>query len=204
MLARSFPVQPGAAADLPLDAFVQFFSPQGQFSKLVSGDLAGYIDTTGPAWQLKGNAGEVGLTDGTLRALQAASLVTRTFFASDPNTAHLSYQIEPVALSGATSVKLSIDGQTLSYDGKSAIPVTFDWPGQGGAAIEFATGQSNAPVTRAWPGLWAVFRLMDVAAVKAGASPAIGEGSLTQGGRAVQFPRPHVCRRQSPSWSIPS
>nr|WP_232328609.1 type VI secretion system membrane subunit TssM [Sphingomonas horti] len=187
LLSRAFPIQPAATADLPLDVFTRFFAPGGQFATFVNKELAGYIDTTTPDWQARSNAGEVGLTEANVRALQAANLVTRTFFGSDPNAPRLSYQIEPVALTGATSVTLKIDGQTLSYDGKSAIPVVFDWPGAGGASVEFAVAGSTAPQTRAWPGPWAAFRLMKVAAIKAGASPAIGEGSLTQAGARLNF-----------------
>ncbi|MET0307433.1 MAG: type VI secretion system membrane subunit TssM [Sphingomonas sp.] len=186
LLSRAFPVQPAAVADLPLDVFARFFSPQGQFAKFVTQELAGYLDTTTPEWTAKSNAAEIGLTEANVRALQAANFVTRTFFTSDPNAARLSYQVEPVALSGATSVTLKIDGQSLSFDGKSPIPVTFDWPGAGAASVEFATGGA-APQVRSWPGQWAAFRMMKAAAIKAGASPAIGEGSLTQAGARFDF-----------------
>ncbi|WBH16689.1 type VI secretion system membrane subunit TssM [Sphingomonas radiodurans] len=186
-LSRAFPIAPAATADLPVETFTRFFSPQGQFASFVSKELAGYVDTVGPQWQAKENAGEIGLTESNVRALQAANLVTRTFFAADPNGARLSYQIEPIALSGATSVTLQVDGQKLSYDGKSPIPATFEWPGAGGASIEFAGAGGSVPITRAWTGPWAVFRLMKVSAIKAGASPAIGEGSLTQAGARFDF-----------------
>jgi type VI secretion system protein ImpL len=182
LLSKAFPIQPAATADLPLDVFGKFFAPQGAFAKFVGQEMGAYIDTATPEWQLKPNASEVGLTEANLRALQAANLVTRTFFAADPNAPRLSYQIEPVALTGATAVTLKIDGQTLSYDGKSAIPVTFDWPGAGGASVQFAGTEA-----RDWPGPWAVFRMMKVAALKPGASAAIGEGSLTQATARFNF-----------------
>jgi type VI secretion system protein ImpL len=186
ILGHAFPTQPAATADLSKEDFVRFFSPNGQFAKFVQQEVASYIDTTGPEWKAKDNAGEIGLTTANVRALQAAGLVTRTFFASDPNAARLSYQIEPVALSGATSVTLQVDGQTLTYDGKSSVPATFDWPGGGGASVKFALA-AGVPVERTWPGTWAVFRMLKVAAIKAGASPAIGEGSLTQAGARFDF-----------------
>jgi type VI secretion system protein ImpL len=187
LLSRAFPVQPAATADMPIEVFTQFFSPQGQFSTFTNKEVAGYVDTSTPVWTTKANASEVGLTEANVRALQAANSVTRTFFVTDPSSPRLSYQIEPISLSGATTVTLTIDGQTLSFDGKSPIPVTFDWPGSGDAAIEFAVADSTAPQTRAWPGPWAAFRMMKVAAIRAGASPAIGEGSLTQGGARFNF-----------------
>lgn len=190
ILSRAFPIQPAATADLTLPDFVRFFAPQGQFAKFVQQEVAGYIDTTQPEWKARENAGEVGLTTSNVRALQAASLITRTFFASDPSSARLSYQIEPIALSGAASVTLQVDGQTLTYDGKASVPATFDWPGAGGASVKFAPvagATPAAPATRDWPGAWAVFRMLKVAAIKAGASPAIGEGSLTQAGARFDF-----------------
>lgn len=138
-------------------------------------------------WQPKPNAGEVGLTAASVRALQAADQITHTFFASDPNSARLTYQIEPVALSGAATVSLDVDGQSLSYDGKSPIPATFNWPGSGGAAVKFTAAAGGAPQTRTWPGSWAIFRLAKVAAIHAGASPVIGEGSLIQGSARFDF-----------------
>jgi type VI secretion system protein ImpL len=166
--------------------FARFFSPQGLFTGFVDKELNGYLDKTPPTWTPKENAGEIGLTASTVRAMQAADSVTRTFFASDPNSPRLSYQIEPVALTGADSVTLTVDGQTLRYDGKSAVPATFDWPGSGGSGVAFAL-PGGAPATRTWNGPWAVFRMMKVAAIKGGASPAIGEGSLTQGGARFDF-----------------
>ncbi|SFF95056.1 type VI secretion system protein ImpL [Novosphingobium sp. CF614] len=186
VLAKSYPVMPGSSADLPLADFARFFSPQGQFASFVNTDLAGYLDKTPPTWTLKENAGEIGLTASTVRAVQAADTVTHTFFASDPANPHMSYQIEPVALSGADAVTVQVDGQSLRYDGKSPIPSTFDWPGSGGASVTFATGGA-APSQRTWNGPWAVFRMMKVAAIKSGASSAIGEGSLTQGGARFDF-----------------
>ncbi|WP_156437652.1 MULTISPECIES: type VI secretion system membrane subunit TssM [unclassified Sphingomonas] len=186
-LTRAFPVQPAATAELSIPDFQRFFAPQGQFAKFVGEQLAGYIDTTAPEWRALDNAGEVGLTEANVRALQAANSVTRTFFASDPNAARLAYQIEPVALAGASAVKLTIDGQTLNFDGKVPVPVTFDWPGTGDAAVEFTVADSGAPQVRSWPGQWAVFRMMKAAAIKPGASPVIGEGSLTQAGARFNF-----------------
>jgi type VI secretion system protein ImpL len=185
-LARAYPVMPGSNVDLAVADFARFFSPQGLFANFVNTELGGYLDKTLPSWTPKANAGEIGLTDGTVRAMQAADTVTHTFFASDPANPRLSYQIEPVALAGADSVTLQVDGQTLRYDGKSAIPSTFDWPGAGGSSVSFATA-GGAPAQRTWNGPWAVFRMMKVAAIKGGASPAIGEGSLTQGGARFDF-----------------
>ena len=187
-LVRAYPVQPGAAADLSVADFTVFFSPQGRFAKFVADEVGSYIERAGPVWQPKSNAGDVGLTEASVRALQAADSITHTFFASDPNAARLTYQIEPVALTGAASVSLEVDGQTLNYDGKSPIPSTFNWPGAGGAAVKFTAATAGAaPQTRTWPGAWSIFRLAKVAAIHTGASPVIGEGSLIQGGARFDF-----------------
>jgi len=186
VLARSYPVAPGSATDLALADFARFFSPQGLFTSFVNTELAGYVDKTPPTWSARENAGEIGLTEATVRAMQAANTVTQTFFATDPSSPRLSYQIEPVALSGAQSVTVVVDGQSLTYDGKAAIPSTFDWPGAGGASVSFAT-EGGAPAQRNWNGPWAVFRMMKVAAIKPGPSPVIGEGSLTQAGARFDF-----------------
>ena len=186
-LMRAFPVQPGTATDLAIADFTVFFSPQGRFAKFVTDEVGGYIDRAGPFWAAKPNAADVGLTEANVRALQAADTITHTFFASDPNAARLSYQIEPVALSGAGSVTLEIDGQSMTFDGKSPIPSTFNWPGSGGAAVKFAPPGGGAAQGRTWPGSWAIFRLAKVAAIRPGASSVIGEGSLTQGGARFDF-----------------
>jgi len=187
VVAHSFPVQPAAALEITLADFTRFFAPQGAFAKFVGQELGGYIDTSTPEWAAKSNAAEIGLTAANVHALQAANQVTRTFFASDPATPRLVYQVEPVALTGAKTVSLRIDGQTLNYDGKAAVPATFDWPGSGTAAVQFAVEGSSAPEVRTWPGQWAVFRMMKTAAVKAGSTPATGDGSLTQGGARFDF-----------------
>ena len=187
LLAKSFPVQPAATAEVTVGDFARFFGPQGAFAKFVSTELQGYVDTNKPEWELLPNAAEIGLTPANLRSLQAAQGVTRAFFAADPTTPRLVYQIEPVALAGAKSVKLTVDGQSLSFDGKAAVPATFDWPGAGGATIEFAVEGSTAPEVRTWQGTWAAFRMMKAAAVKAAGSPITGTGSLTQGPARFDF-----------------
>jgi len=187
VVMRSFPIQPAAMQDLAIDDLARFFAPRGAFAGFVSKELGGYIDTTTPVWAAKENAGEIGLTVADVRALQAANAVTRIFYATDPEAPRLTYQIEPVALSGAKSVLVKIDGQALSYDGKAAVPATFDWPGGGEASITFGLEGSGAPEVRTWPGPWAAFRMMRAAAIKSSGSPAIGTGSLTQGGARFDF-----------------
>ena len=177
-LGRAFPFQTAAATDIAIPDFVKFFGPQGAFANFVSQDLAGYVDTSKPEWVALPNAAEIGITPATVVAFQAAQNVTRAFFAADPATPRLSYQIEPVALAGAKAVTLVVDGQTLHYDGKTAIPATFDWPGPGGASLTF----DGAGDPRTFPGQWAAFRMMKAAAVRSAGSPSTGTGSLTSGG----------------------
>jgi type VI secretion system protein ImpL len=186
-MATAFPIQTASTADLPIESFTQIFGPGGTFASFVNTQLNNYIDTSQPEWQMKANGGEVGLTPGSVRAFQAANRVTRTFFAGDPNAPRLSYQIEPVALSGAESVVVEIDGQRLSYDGQTPIPVTFDWPGAGGATLQFRKEGSSPTSPRAFSGPWALFRLMKLAAVRSGPSPTIGVGSLTHSGARFDF-----------------
>ena len=187
VLARSFPLQPAAAQEIGVPDFARFFGPQGSFAKFVAQDLNGYVDTSKPQWVALPNASEIGVAQADVNAFQAAQGVTRAFFAADPSQPRLVYQIEPVALSGAKSVILRVDGQTLNYDGKAAVPATFDWPGTGGANVEFTIEGSTAPEVRTWPGTWAVFRMMKGAAIKAAGSPITGTGSLTQGGARFDF-----------------
>ena len=184
-LGRAFPFQAAAASEVAMPDFVKFFGPQGAFANFVQQDLAGYVDTSKPEWAALPNAAEIGITPTSVVAFQAAQNVTRAFFASDPATPRLSYQIEPVALAGAKSVTITIDGQTLKYDGKTPLPATFDWPGAGGASLAFTADTPGEP--RAWTGQWAAFRMMKAAAVRSGGSPSTGTGSLTQGGARFDF-----------------
>ncbi len=186
VLGRSFPLLAASSNDISLEQFGHFFSPQGAFAKFVTQELAGYVDTTKPDWVLLPNASEIGMTETGLQSFQAAQRVTRAFFAADPNAPRLVYQIEPVALAGAKLVTLKADGQSLTYDGKSGVPATFDWPGAGGASIEFAI-DGAAPAVKSWVGVWGAFRMMKEAAVKAAGSPLAGAGSLTQGGARFDF-----------------
>ena len=184
VLARSFPFQP-TQQEVALTDFAKFFSPQGTFANFVTQNLNGYVDTSKPQWEALPNAAEIHITPADVMSFQQAAAVTRAFFANDPSAPRLSYQIEPVALAGAKAVTLTIDGQTLKYDGKTPLPATFDWPGTGGATLSF-TG--DAPTdARTWPGQWAVFRVMKTAAVRSAGSPTTGTGSLTQGEARFDF-----------------
>ena len=184
-LSRAFPFQAAATPEVPMVDFVKFFGPQGAFANFVQKDLAGYVDTSKPDWEALPNAAEIGITPTSVVAFQAAQNVTKAFFAADPATPRLSYQIEPVALAGAKAVTVTVDGQTLKYDGKTPLPATFDWPGAGGASVAFTADAPAEP--RTWPGQWAVFRMMKAAAVRSAGSPSTGTGSLTQGGARFDF-----------------
>jgi len=183
-LDGAFPFKAASATDIPVPDFVRFFGPQGAYANFVAKDLAGYVDTSKPQWEALPNAAEIGVTPATVGAFQAAQDVTRAFFAADPSTPRLSYQVEPVALAGAKSVTLTVDGQTLRFDGKAAIPATFDWPGAGGASVAFE-GVAGEP--RAFPGNWAVFRLMKAAAARSAGSPSTATASLSQGPARFDF-----------------
>lgn len=187
VLGGAYPIQSASAADLPLATFADLFKPSGTFASYVSTQLNNYVDTSGPTWEMNPNASEIGLTASSLRAFQAANKVTQTFFSGDPNNPRLSYQIVPISLSGAKSVTLEIDGQSGSYDGQNAIPMDFDWPGAGGASVQFRKEGSPVPSTRALPGDWALFRLMKLAAIRQGPSPTTGLGSLTHAGARFDF-----------------
>ncbi|MEH3106672.1 MAG: type VI secretion system membrane subunit TssM [Sphingomonas fennica] len=184
-LAGAFPFQAASARDVALPEFARFFGPQGAFATFVSQELQGYVDTSGPEWVALPNAGEISLTPAGVSAFQAAGGITRAFFAADPAAPRLSYQIEPVALAGAAAVTLTIDGQTLKYDGKTPLPATFDWPGAGGATLAFTGDGAGEP--RNWPGQWAAFRMMKAAAVRSGGAPTSGTGSLTSNGARFDF-----------------
>ena len=185
-LATAYPIQASSSADLPIATFTQLFGPSGTYANFVNTQLNNYIDTSGPEWAMKGNASEIGLNPGSVRAFQAANRVTRIFFAGDPTAPRMSYQIEPISLDGADEVVLQIDGQTLTYDGENEIPKVFNWPGSGNASLSFDTGGSPSS-PRTFSGPWALFRLMKLAAVREGASPLIGEGSLTHSGARFDF-----------------
>jgi type VI secretion system protein ImpL len=185
VLGHGYPFQPAAAQDVALADFARLFGPQGSFATFVSQNLTGYVDTGKPRWEALPNAAEIHITPSDVMSFQQAAALTRAFFAADPTAPRLSYQIEPVALTGAKAVKLTVDGQTLSYDGKTPLPATFDWPGAGGATLAFTGDGVGEP--RTWPGQWAAFRMMRTAAVRSAGGPTTGTGSLTAGGARFDF-----------------
>jgi type VI secretion system protein ImpL len=185
-LAARYPVAVGAAQEVALQDFARFFAPgSGAFARFAQQNQ-GAIDMTGPTWQARPAAAEVGLSQGHVAALQAAQAIGRIFFGVDPSRPQLSYQIVPVAITGARQVTLRIDGQALSFAQTASSAATFDWPGEGGASIEFE--RENAPsVVKSWPGTWAAFRLMQAAGVKAAGLAPAADGHLTLGDSSFQF-----------------
>jgi type VI secretion system protein ImpL len=185
-ITSRYPVAGGAVQDISLEDFARFFSPTGGAFARFAQQNGGAIDMSGPTWQARPAAAEVGLTQDSVGALQAAQTVGRIFFSIDPTRPQLSYEIIPVAITGAKQVTLRLDGSAMSFAPGTTSAAAVDWPGEGDASIEFE--RENAPAeVKKWSGPWAAFRLMQAAGVKGSASAPTAEGRVQLGEASFQF-----------------
>jgi type VI secretion system protein ImpL len=82
--------------------------------------------------------------------------------------------------------QLEIDGQTVRYAHGPPIPTIVKWPGpQGSARIEVTPTAEGSHVE--YNGPWALFRLLDHAAVQEAGSPARFNVVFDAGGRRARF-----------------
>lgn len=167
-LTGRYPFTPNAAQEMGAADFKALFGPGGAFDGFFKDELQDKIDTTASPWKWK----EPGRAIGGIAAFERAAAIRTAFFGGPGNALSISFDVTPQEVDGAAdAVAFNVDGQEVTFARGSRAgtrPVALTWPGSSGltgAALTFQPAGSDSVVTR--KGLWALFRVLDTAAVQA-------------------------------------
>jgi len=181
-----FPFARGAAKDISLQDFSALFAPQGRFDQAFGRLPAGAVDKeTEPRSARDPRAGP-SATD--LQSFEAAARIREVFFGGGRREPQLRLGFTPLDLDpGVDRITLTIDGQSVRYAHGPLRRTLVTWPGtQGEARITVEPAPATAPAP-AFDGPWALFRLLDRAAVAPGSAPGHYTVVFTLEGRQARF-----------------
>jgi type VI secretion system protein ImpL len=188
LVGGHFPFDRRAAADASLEDFSRLFAPRGAFDQTFTRLLSGRVSAGDDSWEWRGPGAAPPAQD--LERFRAAALVRTAFFPHGGNQPGFKLTFRPIDLDeGIDRFQLEIDGQTVRYAHGPVVDTTVTWPGpqaKGHVRIETTPAGSGAPLE--FNGPWALFRLLDVAAIKAADSPGQFEVVFNlAGGRHASF-----------------
>lgn len=183
-VAGRFPFDRRATRDASFEDFAHLFAPKGAFDAAFSQLLAAHVDTGSDNWQWRGPGGP-GAAE--LERFRASARIRDVFFPHGGSQPAFQLTFRPVDMDESIDrFQLDIDGQSVRYAHGPLQPTVVKWPGaQGRARIELTPAGAAAPVE--YTGPWALFRLLDHAAVQDGATPGHFKVVFDVGGRHATF-----------------
>jgi type VI secretion system protein ImpL len=184
LVAGFFPFDRNAARDAALDNFSRMFGPKGEFDQVFGQLLASRVDTSSDTWQLLTANGPA---EEDVERFHAAARIRDTFFARGTPHPAVKLTFRPLNMDpDIDRFQLDVDGQTIRYAHGPLMPTVVNWPGpQGHARIEVTPASLGAALD--YTGPWALFRLMDHAAIQEAGTPARFHVVFDIGGRHVSF-----------------
>jgi type VI secretion system protein ImpL len=184
LVAGQFPFDRRAERDAPLENFSRLFAPKGAFDQVFGLLLASHVDTSSETWRSLAPGGPDAQD---LERFRSAARIRDVFFPRGGALPALLLTFRPMDMDQEIDrFQLEIDGQTVRYAHGPPVPTTVKWPGpQGSARIEVVPTATGARVE--YNGPWALFRLLDHAAVREAGSPARFDVVFNVGGRHASF-----------------
>ena len=185
LVAGQFPFTRSALRDAPLEDFARLFGPKGAFDEAFMQLLAARVDTSTDTWQARGPGAAPDAAE--LERFRAAARIRQVFFAHGGAQPALELTFRGLDLDQAIDrFQLEIDEQIIRYAHGPPVPMTVKWPGaHGSARIDVTPATEGDPIEYSGP--WALFRLMDRAAIQDGASPGRVRVVFDIGGRHATF-----------------
>jgi len=188
LVGGHFPFDRRATADASLEEFSHLFAPRGVFDQTFGRLLGTRVDTSGDNWEWHGKGPAPAVED--LERFRAAALLRSVFFPHGANQPAFQLTFRPIDMDESIDrLQLEIDGQTVRYAHGPVVPTTITWPGpqsKGHARIETTPADGSPP--QDFNGPWALFRLLDHAAIKASETPGHFEVVFNlSGGRHASF-----------------
>jgi type VI secretion system protein ImpL len=157
--------------DLALADFSTMFATGGVFDTFFRTRLDPLVDTSTSPWRWKEGAGGIG-SGVPLAQFQAAERIRQVYFAAGGTQPQVRFSLTPEYLDRgvdrrAQRLTLDVDGQSIQYRYDSPRAQLLVWPGPtpGQASLMFEEGAGGGP-SRTYQGPWALFHLLDNAAVQ--------------------------------------
>lgn len=164
-IAGRYPIDKGAAQDVALADFEEFFGYGGILDRFFKSHLAEYVNTNGSPWRVHERSQDtVSLSATGLRAFENADRIRRAFFRPGSKKIAVQFKLQPVQVdAGARGFAVAIDGQESLYEFGQLLAEPFAWPGPtpgSGALVEFRL-INGEQLTSAHKGEWAWFKILD-------------------------------------------
>ncbi len=165
-LESQFPFNPQASREVSLQALAAVFAPtKGALSQFYASALKNLLVTEGNGYAPNPAAQKV--SPAFLNFFNLATGVQRALYPAGSGTLQLRYGLRPVSGENVSSLNLSIDGQSLNYNGGAAPFTPLSWPGTNGQGVRLTV---KLPGGAEWGyptynGLWGVFRFFADATV---------------------------------------
>lgn len=161
--------------EITFEDFTNFFAPNGLMDDFFNKYLAPSVDKTGPDWHWNdiGEAGP-GISSASLQQFKLADSIKNTFFRMGKQSPTVSFKLKPISMSpDILKFILDVDGQELTYEHESQLPVSMKWPGpkdSGEVRVQMLPLiQGNSGLSREGP--WALFRVFDEAQITRTSDP---------------------------------
>ncbi len=168
-LEGRYPIAKGSSRDVTLQDFGKFFAPNGVLDQFFNTHLKAFVDTSANPWKLISQDNKsVGISAGVLNQFQDAAKIRDVFFQGGGQTPSINFELKPIFLdANASRFWLDFEGQQVDYRHGPARATPFKWPGTAAGLVRY--GFENAEgkqVSRSEEGPWALFRLLDKAAIQ--------------------------------------
>lgn len=187
---NAYPFKRSARAEASMQDFTRLFGPGGLIDSFFEENLAQHVTTTSNPWRFQpGRGTALGISQNVLVQFQHAATIRDAFF-STGTTPQLTFQVTPEALdSKARTIIWDIDGQRIEFSqGDRPQPKPVTWPGAVAVSqITLERPKRNSENELLQTGPWALFRMLDAAAVRSGQSPNRIRAFFTIGGRNAIF-----------------
>jgi len=185
LVAGRFPFARSATRDAPLEDFSRLFAPNGAFEEVFAKLLAAHVDTSSETWRPRGPG--PALEEEELERFRSAARIRDVFFARGATQPGLQLTFRPLDMDqDIDQFQLEVDGQFVRYAHGPPLPTSIKWPGaQGSARIDVTPATQGDPLEFSGP--WALFRLMDHAAIQDSGAPGRFRVVFDVGGRHASF-----------------
>jgi len=186
LVAGHFPFVRSALRDVSLEDFSRLFAPGKGFDEVFEQLLGARVDTSSDTWQVRRPGSGPPMED--LERFRSAARIREVFFRRGGTQPAIELTFRPLDLDqNIDRFQLEVDGQTVRYAHGPPEATSVKWPGpQGGSArIDVTPASQGDPIE--YSGHWALFRLMDHAAVQESGTPGHFRVVFDVGGHHASF-----------------
>jgi type VI secretion system protein ImpL len=161
-LLAAYPFNPRSTIDATLDQLNDFLRPQtGKLWQLYNAGLKQYLTPIGSGAYSPIPGQPLKVSAAFLRFFNRSALMSDALYRGGSQQPNLTFTMQPLPSPDVQHVALTIDGQTLSTDTKSARPQTFAWPGTApGVGLSVSFGGPDMQIAQT-AGLWALWHFLD-------------------------------------------